>query len=82
MRRAAVPGDYDLEKAELSRILASRPFLRAPTLSKMLAYICEKLGAFAEAREHWRAYANLDPSSPWSFYARQRLASSSAPRSV
>src|ERR1035437_5333053 len=32
---------HDLEKAEIGRILASRLFLRAPTLSKMLAYICE-----------------------------------------
>ncbi len=41
MRRVSMLYAHDLEKAELGRILASRQFLRAPTLSKMLAYICE-----------------------------------------
>jgi hypothetical protein len=42
MNRVSTLNDHNLEKAELGRILGSRPFLRAPTLSKMLAYICEK----------------------------------------
>lgn len=42
MNRVSTLDDHNLEKAELGRILGSRPFLRAPTLSKMLAYICEK----------------------------------------
>ena len=37
MNRVSTLNDHNLEKAELGRILASRPFLRAPTLSKMLA---------------------------------------------
>ncbi len=41
MRRVPILFAHDLEKAELGKILASRLFLRAPTLSKMLAYICE-----------------------------------------
>jgi len=41
-----------------------------------LAFVCEKLRAVPEAREHWQAYIHLDPASPWSTYARQRLASS------
>jgi hypothetical protein len=39
-----------------------------------LAFVCEKLNAFAEAREHWQAYVLLDPVGPWADYARQRLA--------
>jgi hypothetical protein len=38
-----------------------------------LAFVCDKLHAFGEAREHWQAYVNLDPIGPWSVYARQRL---------
>jgi tetratricopeptide (TPR) repeat protein len=40
-----------------------------------LAFVCEKLGAHAEARQHWQRYIDLDPTGPWSQYARQRLAS-------
>lgn len=43
-----------------------------------LAFVCEKLSAFSEARDHWQAYLRLDPASPWSTYARQRLASAKA----
>jgi len=43
-----------------------------------LALVCEKLGAFDEAREHWQSYLQLDPGSPWSDYARQRLAARTA----
>jgi tetratricopeptide (TPR) repeat protein len=39
-----------------------------------LAFVCEKLRAFPEASEHWQTYIKLDPVSPWSTYARQRLA--------
>ncbi len=39
-----------------------------------LAFVCEKLRAFREAREHWQAYLKLDPTDPWSVYARQRIA--------
>ena len=39
-----------------------------------LAFVCEKLQAFAEAREHWQVYVQLDPVGPWAGYARQRLA--------
>jgi tetratricopeptide (TPR) repeat protein len=38
-----------------------------------LARVCEKLGAFTRARSHWRRYIDLDPSSSWADYARQRL---------
>ena len=47
-----------------------------------LALVCEKLSAFDEAREHWQAYLQLDPGSPWSDYARQRLAASRAAKSA
>jgi len=47
-----------------------------------LAFVCEKLAAFAEAREHWQAYVQLDPASPWSDYARRRLADSRAAKSA
>jgi tetratricopeptide (TPR) repeat protein len=47
-----------------------------------LAYVCEKLSAFVEAREHWVEYLKLDPVGPWSDYARQRLSSSIAAKSV
>jgi len=47
-----------------------------------LALVCEKLGAQNEAREHWRDYLKLDPASPWSDYARQRLAPSTLAKSA
>jgi len=47
-----------------------------------LAFVCEKLAASAEAREHWQTYIKLDPGSPWSDYARQRLADSRTVRSA
>ena len=47
-----------------------------------LAFVCEKLRAFAEAREHWQAYIKLDPVGPWSTYARQRLAALQAAKSA
>src|ERR1700682_1398152 len=40
-----------------------------------LAFVCEKLGAHDEARQHWQRYIDLDPTGPWSKYARQRLGS-------
>jgi Tfp pilus assembly protein PilF len=40
-----------------------------------LAIIFEKLGAFREAGRHWQRYIELDPTSPWCQYARERLAS-------
>jgi tetratricopeptide (TPR) repeat protein len=53
-----------------------------PDAQYNLAYVCEKLRAFAEAREHWVEYLKLDPVGPWSDYARQRLSSSIAAKSV
>jgi tetratricopeptide (TPR) repeat protein len=38
-----------------------------------LAFVCDRLGAFAEARRHWRRYVELDPYSSWANYARRRL---------
>ena len=40
-----------------------------------LAFVCDKLGALTEAREHWSAYIKLDPASSWCEYARWRLSS-------
>ena len=54
MRRAVMLYAHDVEKAELGRILASRLFLRAPTLSKMLAYICEMY--FVGQADHIKEY--------------------------
>ncbi len=45
-----------------------------------LALVCEKLGAYDEARRHWCRYVELDPSSPWCDYARQRLDSTGSTR--
>ena len=45
---------HGLEKAELRKILASRLFSRAPTLSKMLAYICEMY--FVGQADHIKEY--------------------------
>jgi tetratricopeptide (TPR) repeat protein len=53
-----------------------------PDAQYNLAYVCEKLRAFAEAREHWLEYLKLDPVGPGSDYARQRLSSSIAAKSV
>ena len=47
-----------------------------------LALVCEKLNACDEAREHWQTYLQLDPSSPWSDYARQRLAAAKIAKSA
>jgi len=47
-----------------------------------LALVCEKLGAHAEARQHWQEYLKLDPSGPWSDYARQRLITTRSFRSA
>ena len=38
-----------------------------------LALVYEKLEMRGKAVHHWRAYLNLDPSSPWAAYARQQL---------
>lgn len=38
-----------------------------------LAIVYEKRGQQSQARRHWRAYLTLDPDSPWSRYARERL---------
>lgn len=40
-----------------------------------LAFVCDRLRAYGEACEHWQRYIELDPSSPWCSYARERLAS-------
>lgn len=47
-----------------------------------LALVCEKINAFAEAREHWQQYVALDPASPWSDFARKRIAELSVVKSV
>jgi len=68
---------------EVGRLEAARLHLRHavrldpnyPDAHYNLAFVCEKLGAYNEARRHWEAYVRLDPASPWSGYARQRLAS-------
>ena len=39
-----------------------------------LAFVCDRLGAYPEAREHWQRYIELDPTSPWCDYAHERLA--------
>lgn len=75
---------------EIGNLEAARKHLRQavrldpnyPDAQYNLAYVCEKLGAFAEAREHWVEYLKLDPVGPWSDYARQRLSSSIAAKSV
>jgi len=45
-----------------------------PDAQYNLAFVCDKLGAYVEARRHWQRYLELDPDSSWSTYARQRLA--------
>jgi tetratricopeptide (TPR) repeat protein len=63
----------DLEAARQHLRQAVRLRRDYPDAHYNLAFVCEKLGAPAEAREHWLAYLQLDPTSPWSSYARQRL---------
>ncbi len=38
-----------------------------------LARLLERHGALEGARQHWRSYLRLDPSSEWARYARTRL---------
>jgi len=47
-----------------------------------LALVCEKMNAFGEAREHWQQYVALDPHSPWSDFARKRIADLSVVKSA
>jgi tetratricopeptide (TPR) repeat protein len=68
---------------ELGQLDRSRQHLRlavrlAPQYADAhynLAFVCDKLGSYMEARQHWQEYVNLDPTSPWCSYARQRLSS-------
>ncbi len=62
------------EEARQHLRLAVRFAPNHPDARYNLALVCEKLGAHDEAREHWQQYVNLDSASPWSDYARQRLA--------
>ena len=64
------------EEARQHLRLAVRFAPNHPDARYNLALVCEKLRAFSEAREHWQHYLKLDSASPWSDYARQRLASS------
>lgn len=72
----------DLEPARKHLRQAVRLDPNYPDAQYNLAYVCEKLRAFAEAREHWVEYLKLDPVGPGSDYARQRLSSSIAAKSV
>ena len=72
----------DVEAARQQFRLALRLHPDFPDAHYNLAFVCEKLRAFPEAREHWQAYILLDPVGPWSSYARERLASSSAAKSA
>ena len=47
-----------------------------------LALVCERMNAFAEAFEHWQQYVALDPHSPWSDFARKRIAELSVVKSA
>ena len=47
-----------------------------------LALVCERMNAFAEALEHWQQYVALDPHSPWSDFARKRIAELSVVKSA
>ena len=67
---------------ELGRLPEARQHLRSAVRLEprctdaryTLALVCEKMNAFSEAREHWAEYIKLDPESPWSDYARKRIA--------
>ncbi len=39
-----------------------------------LARVYDEMGCHVKARSHWQRYLELDPSSSWSDYARERLA--------
>jgi Tfp pilus assembly protein PilF len=65
----------ELESARQHLRLAVRLDTQYADAHYNLAFVCEKLAARAEAREHWQRYVELDPGSPWCDYARQRLAS-------
>ena len=72
----------DVEAARQQFRLALRLHPDFPDAHYNLAFVCEKLRAFSEAREHWQAYIRLEPVGPWSSYARERLATSNATKSV
>ena len=45
MASSAQPAELDMQRAELKSVLASEEFARAPRLTDLLSYICEKLFA-------------------------------------
>jgi len=56
-------------RPEAARSISARPsaFSRTipmPTTKTNLAFVCDKLGAYAEAHRHWQAYITLDPLAP------------------
>lgn len=69
---------------EIGKLEAARGHLRQAVLLKAdypdahynLALVCERLEAWDESRQHWRRYVELDPTSPWCDFARERLGES------
>ena len=72
-RRSVLEELGELESARQHLRLAVRLDPRYADAHYNLAFVCDKLNAGAEAREHWQRYVELDPGSPWCDYARRRL---------
>ncbi|PYT45559.1 MAG: hypothetical protein DMG47_07885, partial [Acidobacteria bacterium] len=73
-------GHVDAARQHLRQAVRLNPIY--PDAHYNLAFVCEKLKAYTEAKQHWQAYVRLDPTGPWASYARQRCASSKATKSA
>jgi tetratricopeptide (TPR) repeat protein len=73
-------GDLEAARQHLRQAVRLRPGYADAHYN--LAFVCDRMNAHAEARQHWQAYVKLDPLSPWCRYARERLACSTAAKSV
>jgi tetratricopeptide (TPR) repeat protein len=64
-------GQYEEAVLAFQRAIALSPYYADARYN--LADTLDQLGREEEALPHWRAYARLDPTSPWGAYARRRL---------
>ena len=74
LKKQAILGEYFRGLSEDDLRLAVRLEPHYADAHYNLAFVCDRLGAYPEAREHWQRYIELDPTSPWCDYAHERLA--------